>query len=364
MCSTPIKTSDGNVVGCRNCWQCQDRRINDWVGRCIAETKTAVAAHSVTLTYGRDENGEIHHPRSLLLTYSDFQYYIKALRKAGYPCRYFVAGEYGATKGRAHWHAIVFWQEKAPRIVERLEKFEDDYWRHGHSYWDQVTPESIRYVAKYIIKDVNAVAAQSMIRMSKKPPLGAAYFAELARTYVEQGLAPRDLVYKFNEAKKDGKRIPFHMHGVTADNFLRTFVRLWNEFRPGQHWPHSDLVSEWLDRQPPEWLVDAIQDGRTDIIAERHIDEFWRRREPQKRQLLQKPNAPYGATALRFSEKHNGYICNLDGQDLFWRRNHEGEWEWHENESAEQRRLRNAKEEAERQLQRYRETKGRIAASA
>ena len=121
MCISPNTLSDGTQVACRNCWQCRADRINDWVGRCIAESKTAVASHAITLTYGRvhlstenDAYGDAEHPRAAVLTYSDVQKYFKLLRRHGYPLRYFAVGEYGSLKGRAHWHIIAFWQDKAP----------------------------------------------------------------------------------------------------------------------------------------------------------------------------------------------------------------------------------------------------------
>ncbi len=55
MCIAPIKLDDGTEVGCRECWQCRKRRVNDYVGRCIAESKFAKKTYAVTLTYGGDE---------------------------------------------------------------------------------------------------------------------------------------------------------------------------------------------------------------------------------------------------------------------------------------------------------------------
>ena len=112
---------DGTIIGCRYCSQCIGRSVDDWTGRCIAESIFAVAPYFVGLTYGRDENGSEDHIRARLLTYSDVQKYMKRLRASGYCPRYFCVGEYGSTKGRAHWHLIIFWKDNSAEIAKRLE---------------------------------------------------------------------------------------------------------------------------------------------------------------------------------------------------------------------------------------------------
>ena len=81
MCKAPTVLADGTETECRLCWQCRDRKITDWVGRCIAESKTAVGSHAVTLTYGVDAYGSTDHARTAVLTYSDVQKYLKKWRQ-------------------------------------------------------------------------------------------------------------------------------------------------------------------------------------------------------------------------------------------------------------------------------------------
>ena len=69
MCINPSPLPDGTLIGCRNCKQCFGRRILDWQGRCIAESKTTAAANAITLTYGRSARNEVLHPRAVVLTY-------------------------------------------------------------------------------------------------------------------------------------------------------------------------------------------------------------------------------------------------------------------------------------------------------
>jgi hypothetical protein len=256
--------SDGTLIGCRNCWQCSERKILDWTGRCIAESKSSNACHSITLTYGRGlegkNMGKVSHERAHVLTYSDVQKYFKRLRKAGFPCSYFVTGEFGGTKGRTHWHAIVFWHAGVPKHELRTEKYMQEHWIHGFSFWDEAYPESVRYVCKYVQKDLSDAESQGHLSMSKKPPLGSRWFADRAQQYVDQWLAPQDLLYTFSEAKDSkGKRIKFMLTGRSAELFLDEYLRRWRGYPSrgyhgppcpvrGWHYPASELLEAYEDK--------------------------------------------------------------------------------------------------------------------
>lgn len=291
MCLNPVKIADYGWVACRECWQCRERKIDDWVGRNVAESKTATASHVVTLTYGEDARlGGIDHVRAAVLTYSDVQKYLKYLRVDGFPVRYFAVGEYGSKKGRAHWHIVLYWQDKVPEHKLR-QNFMQKHWTHGWSYWDEASASAVRYACKYLQKDVEDDAVQGFGPMpSKKPPLGDAYFRRLARQYVEQGIAPQNLFYSFPDVRRvphgthsktakqfrdAAKPVQFLMRGVTAENYLQYYVealtgrpmpvssgpgkaarleyevQLWewilHAISPGVRMPTSPLVEDWLD---------------------------------------------------------------------------------------------------------------------
>lgn len=255
MCKAPNTLDNGTVVACRECSLCRERAINDWVGRNIAESKTAIACHAVTLTYGRNGANDVDHERATLLTYSDIQKYLKLLRRHGYPVRYHVTGEYGSKKGRAHWHIMLYWLDKVP--PHELDKnFMEDHWPHGWSYWTEPSFHAIRYNCKYIMKGMGEEERQGHMAMSKKPPLGTAYFRELAEQYVREGLAPQTPEYRFPEVrrrKKDGTEevIPFWLKDRPLEMFLEHFVTTWRATYPGVHIPSSELVEEYLD--PGAW---------------------------------------------------------------------------------------------------------------
>lgn len=256
MCQSPALLPNGTQIACRKCWQCIENRRNDWVGRCLAEKEYAAKSHFITLTYGRVD-GSADHIRAALLTYSDVQKWFKRLRRAGYQFRYLVAGEYGSTKGRAHWHVLMFWEGDCPPHEPKL--WHDDFWPHGHQDWSEITLPSVRYVCKYITKSEDA-DDQSLLRMSKRPPIGAHYFIDLAKRYVKNGLAPQEPFYKFAGVKDtQGRAIKFYLKGATLDIFLTTFVREWAAQRGG-HMPNSTFVEEWCDKQLGERNDFAMRD--------------------------------------------------------------------------------------------------------
>ena len=174
-----LQLTYGKSVPCRSCWQCRENRVNDLVGRCIAETQHCTASYAVTFTYREGEAG------AALLLYCDFQLFLKRLRRAGYPVRYIVAGEYGTEKGRAHWHAVLFFSDKSPPIVPHTPNdtheitldatFHWKFWPHGFVFFQRPSGDSmasLRYAMKYALKDQHQRSSRNHLMMSKKPILG------------------------------------------------------------------------------------------------------------------------------------------------------------------------------------------------
>lgn len=246
MCQSPIMLPSGIEAACRKCRLCTDNVTKDWVGRCLAESKTAVATHSVTLTYA-PKDGVDRHERTAVLTYSDIQLYLKTLRNKGYPVRYLIAGEYGTKKGRAHWHGIFFWQEKVP--PHKLYKmFNDDLWPHGHQVWKRPAPQHVKYCCKYIRKDQKDTGAQGKFVVSTKPHLGAYYFADLADRMAADGKVPMNPHYKFPEAKlKNGKPMVFCLRRTASDKYRYAAAAAWEKRNPDRHMPPSEYMQKLLD---------------------------------------------------------------------------------------------------------------------
>jgi hypothetical protein len=275
MCLTPVEIEPETLVACRECRLCRENRVNDYVGRCIAEQKTADATFSVTFTYA-GEGAQI-----AVLRYEDFRNAIRAInerlrradRKAKRPkgtsyVRFIVAGEYGSKKGRAHWHAILFFYGWSPEVIpaEKVEARDpwdvvlprwrrDDAarinwagWKHGYSYFQPVDYGGMAYVLKYTLKDQQSRSVSSHLSMSKRPPLGHEWFMARAEEYVAKKLHPQSFEYSFPDVKKkDGQRRKFWIQGKTRDNFLRHYFNCWRE-RWGEDPPLHEVIGNHVGK--------------------------------------------------------------------------------------------------------------------
>ena len=239
MCIAPVKLDDGTEVGCRECWQCRKRRVNDYVGRCIAESKFSKKTYAVTLTYDGDQG-----VNAVTLIYKDVQDFLKRLRKK-HKCRYIVTGEYGSAKGRSHWHIILFFKDSWPEVTSN-KRVDWKYWKHGFSYFQEPDWKGFEYCLKYVLKDQTSRQSDSHLAMSKKPPLGHEFFQQLAKQYVEQALVPQTYFYKFGDVRDYKNREKgFMMQGKTRENFMETFVNEWEDRY--SHEPLSELVTDYYD---------------------------------------------------------------------------------------------------------------------
>lgn len=292
MCISPI-THNGTTFRCSKCWQCRSNKVQDWVGRCIAESRTSSDTMFVTLTYGGGDT-----PEAAILTYSHVQNYMKRMRWAGYRFKYLVAGEYGSRKGRAHWHVIFFFDGKMP-VRDLMKNTQCEFWPHGHSWWEKADMKSFRYVCKYVVKDMDDQHAQSYIAMSRRPFVGRDYFGLLAQTHVDMGLSPQNLYYRFEESRDLNKKIVQHyMHGAVGRYFLAEYVeRFAKKHGEYAHYPNSTLVDDYLDS-----LCDYIQPLQFEV----------------RRYGLRPYFLPAGVETCEFSELHNTYISYVDDEPYFW----------------------------------------------
>lgn len=344
MCINPVLLPNGQEVACHKCWQCVRNKIDDWTGRCIAESQTAFATRSVTLTYGRDAAiGSVDHLRAAVLTYSDVQKYLRSWRDAGVKVRYFAVGEYGSTKHRAHWHLILFFRGKVP-LRPLDQQFMCEHWPHGWSFWQLGSPEAVRYVAKYIAKEVETDERQYHQGLSRLPPLGTEWFEQLAATYVDQRIAPKDLLYSFEHVRdRKGRVIKFRMQGATAENFLRTFVRLWRE-KYADHEPSSELVEKYLDAVEVRGSQDeakrvlaaekAKAPGYRDHLSVSPFTGFVKKPKQDDLRSWMHPDR------LTFDPKLNVWMYNFDGgqRPWYWAKDAGGLYGWRSKIGEEWRR--------------------------
>lgn len=141
---------------CGKCIACRLEYARQWAIRCVHEASMNDKNSFITLTYS-DEN--LKSPK---LEYSDFQKFIKKLRKTqNQKIGIFVTGEYGDKTKRPHWHAILFNYSppdlKPKYKTERGDQVYDSeiltkLWGHGITECGSVTFESAGYCARYAAK--------------------------------------------------------------------------------------------------------------------------------------------------------------------------------------------------------------------
>lgn len=215
MCLDMVKiySPDGafTEVPCRKCKRCKQIRLTDFAGRAYAEALTASAFYAITLTYADSAS-----PSAQVLVYSDFQKMLKRLRFDGYKVRYIVAGEYGTKRGRAHWHCVLYFEGSAPAMPLLETQMQSwKYWPHGFVFVQKPDYRGLLYVLKYALKDDGSEKTTRRVMMSKKPPLGASYWFQLAKSRIQAGL-PFSLTYTLPDATfKNGSHVQFYLSGAS-----------------------------------------------------------------------------------------------------------------------------------------------------
>ena len=172
---------------CGQCIGCRLERSRQWAMRCVHEAECFSQNCFITLTYDDD-----HLPPDGSLCLSDFQKFLKRLRKRFGKLRFFHCGEYGENLKRPHYHACifgfdfpdkVFWSERNGNKYYRSAALEE-LWPLGFSMVGDVTFESAAYVARYILKKVNGDLAKDhydgkrpeYVTMSRRPGIGKTWF--------------------------------------------------------------------------------------------------------------------------------------------------------------------------------------------
>lgn len=189
---------------CGKCIGCKLDRARAWSIRIGHEAQLYDSNLFVTLTYAPE-----FVPESLSLEYSDFQNFMKRLRKrlsgvslgpnGGYPIRFFCAGEYGGQTGRPHWHCILFNTRfgDEERLINGTSRSTlcEELWMRGNVVIGDVNAASAAYVAGYTLKKrygaeaadhyedvVNVKTGEvtsrrrEFVTMSRRPGIGAWWY--------------------------------------------------------------------------------------------------------------------------------------------------------------------------------------------
>lgn len=154
----------GYTFPCGQCLACRINKRRVWTHRLMLEGFCHPDSMFVTLTYAPE-----HYPGQLVKR--DAQLFIKRLRKALEPrkIRYYLAGEYGEKKSRAHYHAILFGVYRhEKKVIERC-------WPFGLVDCGDGNRLTFQYVAGYVtkkyIKKEDGLQKEFTL-MSRKPGIG------------------------------------------------------------------------------------------------------------------------------------------------------------------------------------------------
>lgn len=240
-------------VPCGHCWSCLKNRLDNYVGKALAEASVSDWSCAVTLTYAPRDDGA-----DKLIEKKHLQNFFKAVRRQGHKIRYLAAGEYGSRgTERAHFHVILFgkggmppqipdkqnvhWMEFHQGIPSWISNYSRHdllehgaLWPHGHVYLDkEFSAEAFRYVAKYCLKK----HGNEWITQSKVPVLGFDYFIALADEYAQSDVLPASLNYR---PPGSDIRDRYSMRGAAEREFL---MRLFSQA------PHlkNRPCTEWLE---------------------------------------------------------------------------------------------------------------------
>lgn len=130
-------------VPCGKCYDCIQRRVQQWAFRLNEELDNSEAAHFITLTYDT-KYVPISKGGYMNLDREDVQKFLKRLRKKSeLPIKYLYSGEYGTQKERPHYHMCIFnaYQEDI-----------ESSWQLGEIHYGNIEEASCQYTMKYLSK--------------------------------------------------------------------------------------------------------------------------------------------------------------------------------------------------------------------
>jgi len=252
------------MAQCRKCDECIAARKRMWIGRLLAEQQTCLETWFCTFTYrGGDEN-----THAQVLRYSDLQKTFKRLRRAGHKFKYIAVGEYGGKLGRAHFHAIIYWQTPPPHVTMD-ERIDHPLWPHG--FMQAEYPRSQQGAATYIMDYLNKSAkGDAILKYSKNPALGEQYLIGYATKHADEGLAlfvdggaTFTIPNNVNQ-KNDLFFYPVGKQTTLYEKMIEAYLYRWAQIRPFQRFPSSICVDEYLDVLDD--LVDYLPDPVKDYL--------------------------------------------------------------------------------------------------
>jgi len=164
----PVMPADAYIqLPCCKCVGCILERGRQWAMRCMDEASLYQDNCFVTLTYN-----DMYLPFNRSLDVGVHKRFMKRLRKFLGPdrlVRFFMCGEYGALRGRPHYHYLLFNVGFPDRLyLKTTDAGEKIYtspslsslWKYGFSSVGDVTSKSAAYVARYNLKKIDGVVGR------------------------------------------------------------------------------------------------------------------------------------------------------------------------------------------------------------
>lgn len=187
-CLNPIYLKDLRInVPCGKCEYCRQVWISDWGKRLAIQKDLSKFTIIATLTYTSEnlpkKNGVP------MLSKDDIQKFFKRVRKylscyyKDVSIQYFIAGEYGSSYFRPHYHLILFVNTDNNTYTQYdFQTIMLDKWRKGYIKFSKANNLSIMYMSKYMGKTTGiSEYAESneiplpFILMSRRPAIASAY---------------------------------------------------------------------------------------------------------------------------------------------------------------------------------------------
>lgn len=152
---------------CGICMACRINKARDWSIRLNAEHMYHSKSAFVTLTYD-DKYLPVSKHNIPTLRKTHIKSWIKKIRKTYPKIKYYLSGEYGDTSNRPHYHAIIFGMSIKDCSINGYHK-----WQKCSSlgfHVEMCIPETISYVAKYILKKLHGKSKKLYEIQDIEPP--------------------------------------------------------------------------------------------------------------------------------------------------------------------------------------------------
>lgn len=249
-CFSPNRDVQGvggrQVVPCGRCRGCRVDYSRGIAARCVHEASLHADNCFITLTYD-----DFHLPRGNTLVKSDFQKFMKRLRRRFFyvdadgkrryrRISFYHSGEYGDDFGRPHYHALLFGFDFPDRVFWTTRNGNDFFtsslleslWGKGFCSVSDVTFSSAAYCARYVMKKVGGDRAIDHYRwvdastgevferlpeystFSRRPAVGREWFDRFSRDVfpdefliVDGRRVPVPRYYRKLQDKKDGLKV-------------------------------------------------------------------------------------------------------------------------------------------------------------